>query len=204
MLEHQHSRGRHRAEPVGEESEMGGERAGGRHPHHHGHGGHHGGRRGGRARRGDSKYLLLDSLRDSPKHGYEIIKTLEERSGGQYSPSPGVVYPTLQFLGEAGLVNAEMDGDRRVFRLTEEGISELNAHMSEVDNFWSQFTQATLTAAFAEVQFVEEELEYLARTVRSGLRGGSDPEVLRRVRRAIEDCRNEVRSIIASGTEAEP
>jgi DNA-binding PadR family transcriptional regulator len=173
----------------------------GRHGHHHhDHGGHHHGRRGGRARRGESKFLLMDALQDSPKHGYEIIKSLEERSGGQYAPSPGVVYPTMQFLSEAGLVRAEQDGDRRVFRLTDEGRSELAAHTDEVAEFWSQFVQPTAMGR-AEIGFVEEELEYLARAVRSGLRGDADTNLVRRVRQALENCRNEVRRLIAGSEE---
>ena len=156
---------------------------------------------GGRARRGESKYLLMDALRDAPKHGYEIIKSLEERSGGQYVPSPGVVYPTLQFLAEAGLVRAEQDGDRRVFHLTETGQSELDAHTDEVALFWSQFAPPTAAAARAEIGFVEEELEYLARAVRGGLRGDPAADLVRRVRQAIEACRNEVRRLVAAASE---
>lgn len=177
---------------------------GGRHSHHHhdhSHDGHHG-RRGGRARRGESKFLLMDALQDSPKHGYEIIKSLEERSGGQYAPSPGVVYPTLQFLAEAGLVQAEQDGDRRVFRLTDDGVQELASHTDEVTDFWSQFAPPTAAAARAEIGFLEEELEYLARAVRGGLRGDPDAELVRRVRQAVENCRNEVRRLIAASEEA--
>lgn len=171
------------------------------HGHHRGH--HHGrGGGGGRARRGESKYLLMDSLRDGPKHGYEIIKSLEKRSGGQYSPSPGVVYPTLQFLAEAGLVRAEKDGDRRVFHLTDAGQSELALYTDEVTEFWSQFALPTASAARAEIGFVEEELGYLMRTVRGGLRGDPDAVLVRNVRQVIENCRNEVRLLIASVEES--
>jgi DNA-binding PadR family transcriptional regulator len=169
---------------------------------HHEHG--HQGRRGGRARRGESKYLLMDALIPEAKHGYEIIKSLEERSGGQYSPSPGVVYPTLQFLAEAGLVRAEQDGDRRVFHLTEQGQAELKEHADEVTEFWSQFAPPSAAAARAEVGFLEEELEYLARAVRGGLRGNPNAELVRSVRQTIENCRNEVRRLIAAASEECP
>ena len=62
------------------------------------------------------RYILLDALRDGPKHGYEIIKTLEERSGGKYVPSPGTVYPTLQYLEDQGLVRATEEADRRIYQ----------------------------------------------------------------------------------------
>ncbi|MBV9852269.1 MAG: PadR family transcriptional regulator [Armatimonadetes bacterium] len=144
----------------------------------------------------------MDALQGSPKHGYEIIKSLEERSGGQYAPSPGVVYPTLQFLAEAGLVRAEQDGDRRVFHLTDEGQRELAAHADEVTEFWSQFAPPTAAAARAEIGFLEEELEYLVRAVRGGLRGDPNAELVRRVRQTVENCRNEVRGLIAASEEA--
>lgn len=184
---------------IDEENEGRSRRPGGRHGlhHHFDHGeGHHHGRRGGRARRGESKFLLMDALQGGPKHGYEVIKSLEERSGGQYAPSPGVVYPTLQFLAEAGLVRAEQEGDRRVFHLTDEGKQELGAHTEEVADFWSQFAPPSAASARAEVGFVEEELEYLTRTVRGGLRGDPDTEQVRRIRQAIENCRNEIRRLI--------
>lgn len=183
-------------------AERGGERWGFHHHdplhEHQGRGFQHGGKRGGRARRGESKFLLLDTLQNGPKHGYEIIKSLEERSGGQYAPSPGVVYPTLQFLAEAGLVRAEQDGDRRVFHLTDDGRKELEAHASEVTEFWAHFALPTAPSARAEVGFVEEELQYLTRTVRGGLRGDPDTQRIRRIRQAIENCRNEIRAVIAS------
>jgi Predicted transcriptional regulators len=153
---------------------------------------------GGRARRGEAKYLLMEALREGPKHGYEIIKSLEERSGGQYTPSPGVVYPTLQFLAEAGQVRPEWDGKRRVFHLTDEGQRDLDAHADEVAEFWSRFAQPTAAAARAEIGFLDEELEYLVRTVRSGLRGDPDAELVRRVRQAVEGCRNEIRRLVAA------
>lgn len=170
---------------------------GGGHPHHHGRRGG-----GGRARRGESKFLLMDALLDSPKHGYEIIKSLEERSGGQYVPSPGVVYPNLQFLLEVGLVRAEQDGDRRVFHLTDAGRVEIDAHTDEVSEFWAQFAPPTAADARAEVSFVEEELGYLERTVRGGLRGDPSAELVRGVRQAIENCRNDVRRLITTATAA--
>ncbi len=94
-----------------------------------------------------------------------------------------------------------MDGERRVFHLTDTGRSELAAHADEVTEFWSRFAPPTTSAARAEVGFVEEELEYLIRTVRGGLRGNPDAELVRRVRETIENCRNEVRRHIAAGAE---
>src|SRR5205085_3016619 len=69
--------------------------------------------------RGDVKYVLLDLLREGPRHGYDMIKELEQRSGGLYSPSPGSVYPTLQMLEDQGLVTSTTVDGKRTFRLTD-------------------------------------------------------------------------------------
>jgi DNA-binding PadR family transcriptional regulator len=155
---------------------------------------------GGRARRGALRYLLLDTLRDGPKHGYEIIKAFEERTQGGYSPSPGTVYPTLQYLEELGLVRADQETERRVYRLTEAGTAELEAHAEEVKAFWSDFAAFTPSAANQhEVGFLHNELEDLMRTIWQGLPTAlhrDNPETIRRIRQAVEQCKNEVRRII--------
>ncbi len=168
-------------------------------------GGGRGGRRGGgmdRARRGDARYILLDALRDSPKHGYEIIKGLEERSAGRYVPSPGTVYPTLQYLEDQGLVRATQEGERRIYQLTEAGQTELDAQAEQVVAFWKRFAGQGLAAAtHHEVRFLQDELEHLNHIVWSGLRpdiAEGRQDAIRRVRSVIEECQNKIREIIAA------
>jgi DNA-binding PadR family transcriptional regulator len=72
-------------------------------------------------RRGDVRAVILDMLGDRPMHGYELIREVEQRSGGRWRPSPGSVYPTLQLLEDEGLVTAAEQDGRRVFSLTEAG-----------------------------------------------------------------------------------
>jgi DNA-binding PadR family transcriptional regulator len=155
-------------------------------------------------RRGESRFLLLDILRDGPKHGYEIIKALEERSAGQYTPSPGTIYPTLQFAEEAGLARVTQEGDRRVYELTEAGKAELALHTEEIAAFWERFaTVVGTTGQRVEMGFLEEEVEFLTRTLWNGLReaGADNTEILRRLRQSIERCRNEVRDILSTRSE---
>ncbi len=167
--------------------------------------GHFGGPRG-RARRGEARYVLLDALRDGPKHGYEIIKALEDKSGGRYVPSPGTVYPTMQYLEDQGLVRADQEAERRVYGLTEAGRADLETHAEEVADFWARFAGPdTAAASVPEIGFLREELEALTRTIWGGLRDlreQDDPETIRRVRQAVEHCRNEVRAVISSATAA--
>ncbi|PXY26168.1 PadR family transcriptional regulator [Prauserella coralliicola] len=76
---------------------------------------------GRRGRRGDVRSAILALLAEQPRHGYEIIGEIGERSGGFWRPSPGSVYPTLQLLADEGLVRSDEDGGKRLFELTEEG-----------------------------------------------------------------------------------
>ena len=80
---------------------------------------------GRRARRGDVRTALLTLLADEPMHGYDLIRRLEERSGGAWRPSPGSIYPTLQLLEDEGLVTSEERDGKRVYTITDAGRAEL-------------------------------------------------------------------------------
>jgi DNA-binding PadR family transcriptional regulator len=81
----------------------------------------------GRSRRessfqkGDLKYVLLHLIKDKPRHGYEIIRELEEQSYGFYKPSPGVIYPTLQMLEEMGYAKSNEEEGKKVYTITDAG-----------------------------------------------------------------------------------
>ena len=143
----------------------------------------------------------MDALRSGPVHGYEIVKALEERSAGQYVPSPGTIYPMLQNLLDEGMVSASQDGDRRVFQLTDAGQVELDAHAADVEGFWERFESIGIEKASRhEVSFLEEELDSLSRTIWSGLHNAikrGDQEMIRRVRQVVARCRDDVRAVIS-------
>jgi DNA-binding PadR family transcriptional regulator len=90
-----------------------------------------GGRGRGRARRGDVRLALLRLLAEQPANGYQLMQTIEERSGGRWRPSPGSVYPTLSQLEDEGLIkSAEADGSRR-FEITDAGREHLESRGDE-------------------------------------------------------------------------
>jgi DNA-binding PadR family transcriptional regulator len=98
-----------------------------------------GGRGGPRRRsRGDVRLAILALLREEPRHGYQIIQEIAERSGGSWKPSPGSVYPTVSQLADEGLVHTEKESGRTVVHLTEEGKRWTEEHASELDAVWSQ------------------------------------------------------------------
>lgn len=84
-----------------------------------------GSRRGTSFQKGDLKYVILELLKDKPRHGYDIIRELDELSYGFYKPSPGVIYPTLQMLEEMGYASSNEQEGKRVYSITEEGLKFL-------------------------------------------------------------------------------
>lgn len=84
-------------------------------------GGPRGRRHGGRGRRGDIRTAILILLAEQPRHGYEIIGEISERSSGLWRPSPGSIYPTLQLLADEGLVTSSEQDGKRLFELTDTG-----------------------------------------------------------------------------------
>jgi DNA-binding PadR family transcriptional regulator len=82
---------------------------------------------------GDLRLIALALIAEQPRHGYEIIKLLEEKTSDWYSPSPGIVYPTLTYLEEAGYVTAAVDGAKKLYTITEEGRAYLKTNKDVVD-----------------------------------------------------------------------
>jgi len=126
---------------------------GGRHHHGHGHGRHHGrdefpgewprgrgfgGGRGGGGGRifgpGDLRLMLLALIAEKPRHGYELIKEIEQKFGGAYSPSPGSIYPTLTLLEEMDHVRASSsEGARKLFEITDQGRAFVEENRATLD-----------------------------------------------------------------------
>ncbi len=89
---------------------------------------------------GDLRLVILALVAEKPRHGYEIIKALEERVGGGYSPSPGVVYPTLTMIEDIGYATGAQDqGGRKLYTLTAEGEAFLAANRPQVDAIFARF-----------------------------------------------------------------
>jgi len=188
------------------------------HGHHHSHegkwaagrrrhwrfGGGFGGRHGGgrfdeggedlmRARRmlaqGDLRLVALALIAEAPRHGYEIIKLLEEKTSGWYSPSPGIVYPTLTYLEEAGYVTASTEGSKKLYTITDEGRAYLESNRDLVDvvldrlaalgdrvNRWRRASRRAREDQQPLPALVESALDHLRDVVTSRLESNSDNE----------------------------
>jgi DNA-binding PadR family transcriptional regulator len=82
---------------------------------------------------GDLQLVILALLEERPAHGYELIKSLEERSNRFYTPSPGVIYPALTYLDEVDYAAVELEGNRKLYRLTDAGRAHLQANRAEAE-----------------------------------------------------------------------
>ena len=102
-----------------------------------------GGRGGGRMfDQGDLRWVVLRLIAERPRHGYEIIKEIESRVGGGYSPSPGVIYPTLTLLEEMGCLDVTTaEGGRKLHEITPEGRAQLEANRASVDALFEKMAQ---------------------------------------------------------------
>lgn len=113
----------------------------------------------------DLQLLILGLLADKPRHGYEIIKALDERSKGFYAPSPGMVYPALTYLEETEHATVEVEGTRKRYHITDLGRRYLQEHQSVADSLWAQFER------------VGERMDSLRRAMHAGEQGlGADGE----------------------------
>ena len=138
---------------------------------------------------GELRLVVLALLADQPRHGYDIIKALEERSQGAYSPSPGVVYPTLTYLDEAGYVTASAEGNKKVYAITDDGRSHLAENRDTADG---------VLAAIAAVG--EKMAKARAWFYREGDGGGDIPGVVP----AMNEARRTLKMAIAAKLEESP
>lgn len=149
-------------------------------------------------RPGEVRLALLSLLADGPAHGYELMKRLEQRSGGTYQASAGSVYPVLQQLEDEGLAASEVQDGKKVYRITEAGQAELLKQKETVDRIWhrargweewgSWLGPETAEIAGSVGRVVKEAF-------RAAARGGA--EGIEAVREVLERARKELENLAA-------
>ena len=145
--------------------------------------------------RGNFKYLILDLIGERPNHGYEVIRTLEERSGGLYTPSPGVVYPTLQLLEDMGCVAVSVENGKKAYAITDEGRRMLAEQAELVSNIKSRMTEWRDSDHAHELHQAMHELRDIAYMVRTeGRRVGAD--TLRQIGGVVSRAREEIEALL--------
>lgn len=139
-----------------------------------------------RMRRGDIKFHLLEILKETPRHGYEIISELEKQSGG-YRPSPGSVYPTLQMLEEGGYLTSEQIDSKKVYTITEEGLKLLEERGEP---------RFEANPKMAQASEIRKSFIKLGAAVKDGVRDG-DEDTVKRIGEIINKARRDIYLILA-------
>jgi len=158
--------------------------------------------------KGDLKYVILDLLKDKPSHGYEVIRALEERFRGFYSPSPGSVYPTLQLLEDLGYVTATQQNGKKVYEITDEGQKFLEENRRSVDNIWGRVGGGWDPEFAHELHEIKHELMGLGRLFGHEMHEGRlNQDKLHRIRGVIAGAARDIENILeerddAGGTRA--
>jgi DNA-binding PadR family transcriptional regulator len=146
-----------------------------------------------RAERGEVRYLVLQAIQDRPRHGYEIIQTIQERSHGQYRPSPGVIYPTLQMLEDLGQVEIRESAERKAYAITDAGRSELEANLDSVREFYQRFEDEPWDDYADDFREMMKRVGRLLKAVRRGAkRGRLSPEVMAKIRQVLDEAMHEI------------
>ena len=144
--------------------------------------------------KGDLKYVILDLIKDKPRYGYEVIRALEELSYGFYTPSPGVVYPTLQMLEEIGYASATERDGKRVYTITEEGRQFLTERKDLADEVKSQMRQHWNPKNMGLIGQVMGEFGKLGKLMIQP--HNVDAEKIKRIRKVVSLARQEIEAIL--------
>jgi len=134
---------------------------------------------------GDLRLIALALIAEEPRHGYEIIKLVEEKTADWYSPSPGIVYPTLTYLEEAGYVTVSSEGAKKLYTITEEGRAYLAEHRELAD------------AVLKRLDAVGERIARVRRRL-----GDDDESLPRSIRGAFQDLSEVVREVLREDHDA--
>lgn len=149
-----------------------------------------------RQRRGDIKFVLLELLKDEPHHGYELIKAMEQRSGGFYRPSPGVVYPTLQLLEDEGSVTSEMVDGKRVYTITDAGRKLLQEREASQEAGYGMRWEHHTSPEMPQLLDLRRTGMALFESAMQAARYGT-PEQLKAVQALLESANKEIHAILA-------
>jgi DNA-binding PadR family transcriptional regulator len=150
-----------------------------------------------RAERGEVRYLVLDALAQRPRHGYEVIQAIEERSGGAYRPSPGVIYPTLQMLEELAHAELSTQEGRKVYSITDAGRRDLAEHADEVRDFYDRIPGDSWERYAEDFGDVMKRAARLFRTFKRAARhGGMSRKAQAKIREILDQAVQKIEAVL--------
>lgn len=146
--------------------------------------------------RGDLKYVILRMLKNKPMHGYEVMRALEEESGGWYKASPGSVYPTLQMLEDQGWVSAQEQDGKKVYSVTPEGLKHLEENSDVVDEIADRVADFTNRYFRTEMRDLTKTFSRLAQvTFERTVKWPGDAAVIEQVKEILRRATNDMEAV---------
>jgi DNA-binding PadR family transcriptional regulator len=150
-----------------------------------------------RADRGVVRYLILDAIAKQPRHGYEIIQAIEERSSATYRPSPGVIYPTLQMLEELGHARVEDRESRKVYGITADGKRDLVDHADEVRDFYDNAGDASWEDFADDLRDLSGRIGRMFKAIgRSARRGRLTPSTVKKLHAILDETVAKIEALV--------
>lgn len=160
-------------------------------------------RRGSMFESGEVKYVILELLREKPRHGYEIMKALEARMGGWYLASAGTVYPTLQMLEDQGYVRVVESEGKKVYHITPAGEAFLDEHRDVLDDIFERVRDALRGFAGGSLMELNQAMARLARLAyRQAWHAGPEDAAVKRIVGILRRAADEIEHPRERGPEA--
>lgn len=154
-----------------------------------------GGGRGPRGRRrmfdgGELRLVLLALIADAPRHGYDLIREIEERTGGAYAPSPGVVYPTLNVLADLGFIEErESEGAKKLYAITAAGTAHLEENAETVTALMGRLAELAVVRERSDRGPVRRAMGNLKNALRARLHDRhDDPELAHKIAAILDEA----------------
>jgi DNA-binding PadR family transcriptional regulator len=145
---------------------------------------------------GHLKYLILQLLDEKPRHGYEIIKEIEDRFGGAYSPSPGTIYPTLTLLEDLGYARVKPEeGGKKIYEITDEGRAHLAENKPLIDDIFSKIEDFAQSIFGEPMMDVNRGLKNVASAIYGSKRAGRTAEQVRKIKEILDKAAADIEAL---------
>jgi len=145
---------------------------------------------------GHLKFVILRLLAEKPRHGYEIIKEIEDRFGGMYSPSPGTVYPTLTLLEDLGYAVARPEeGGKKIYEITDEGRAHLAENQPLIDDIFARITEIARNIFGEPMMEVHRAMKDVGAAIYTSKTSSRSTEQINKIKEILERAASDIKGV---------
>ena len=145
---------------------------------------------------GHLKFVILNLLAEKPRHGYEIIKEIEDRFGGMYSPSPGTVYPTLTLLEDLGYARAlPEEGGKKIYEITDEGRAHLAENQPLIDDIFSRIAEFAQNIFGEPMMEVHRAMKNVGAAIYTSKTSSRSAEQVKKIKEILDRAAEEIKAV---------